>query len=181
MRRAPGLIGTAGAVALLLAGFVGAARSQGMPQPPPLSPEQRKHLEDLNKFWQDFEQWRKRRQDAGIAPSQHDYVLWLKENGAAEIQEKGRTNPQPTTTSKPPAAGAVPRSFLERLVFHPVTWVIAIGSVVLGLAAQVYFRLTATTDPMKLAQSDPWLKAQLARQNQSSTPGVAAQPQPPID
>jgi hypothetical protein len=170
-----------GALALLLTGFVGAARSQGMPQPPPLSPEQKKHLEDLNKYWQDFEQWRKRRQAAGIAPSQHDYVLWLKENGAAEIHEKGRGNSQPTITYKPLAAPAVPRSFLERLVFHPVTWVIAIGSVVLGIAAQLYFRLTATTDPMKLAQSDPWLKAQLARQNQDSAPGVQAEQKAPID
>jgi hypothetical protein len=67
------------------------------------------------------------------------------------------------------------------VLFHPVTWVIAVGFVLAGIAAQLYFRLSATTDPAKLAQSDPWFQAQLARQNPGSTSGVPPEPKEPID
>jgi hypothetical protein len=174
MTRSLGVVGTSGALALLLTAFAGAARSQGMPQAPPLTPEQEQYLEGQNKYWQEFEQWRREREAAGIARGEHDYVLWLKERAAAEALGKGRASPQ----AAPPAAKAAPQSLMEEIVFHPVTWAVAAGAVLLGVLGWLYPRLATTTDPTKLALSDPWVRAQLARQNPGSAPGGPAEPKP---
>jgi hypothetical protein len=149
-----GVIGITGAMALLLTAFVDVARSQIMPQAPPLSPEQKKWLEDQNRYLQKLAQSSKEQEKAGVTPYPGGSVYWVKK----EV-------PPPT--------------WQEQVIFHPVTWVIAGGSVLLGIVVQLYFRLSSTTDPAKLAQTDPWFQAQLAQQKSDSTPGVPAEPKGP--
>jgi hypothetical protein len=158
-------------MALLLAAFTAVARGQAAPQAPPLSPEQVKHLEDLNDYWKGFEQWRK---EAGNTDAQGGALLLLYERyrEAAKSREKERAHPQGRSAEKPPPARTDPEPFFHHILFHPLTCLIAVGTVLLGMAGRLYLRLSATTDPAKLARSDAWLQA-YARQNPGA-PGAPA-------
>src|SRR5262249_38977680 len=45
-----------------------------------------------------------------------------------------------------------------------LTTIIVVVSVVLTVIARIYLRMSTTTDPTKLAMSDPWIRAHLAQQ-----------------
>ena len=53
---------------------------------------------------------------------------------------------------------------IKSWVFFTVVAVVVVGAVVvLGVAVRFYLRMSSTTDPEKLAMSDPWIRAELAR------------------
>jgi hypothetical protein len=59
------------------------------------------------------------------------------------------------------------------------TWLAIVGLVVggilvLGMASGVFLHFRATKDPMKLAMSDPWVRAQMAQFDTDAAPGALA-------
>jgi hypothetical protein len=62
-----------------------------------------------------------------------------------------------------PQFGEYTRLF-KSWVFLTVVAVVVVGvAVVVGVGVRVYLRMSTTTDPEKLALSDPWVRAELAR------------------
>jgi hypothetical protein len=66
------------------------------------------------------------------------------------------------------------QSFTSALMWFGVAGLVVASLLVLAMASGVFVRLRATTDPMKLAMSDPWLRAQMAR-DVDSTPSALAE------
>jgi hypothetical protein len=53
---------------------------------------------------------------------------------------------------------------------------IVVGFILVGmLAVRIYLRSSATTDPMKLAMSDPWMRANLERWQAAQAGGAPAE------
>ena len=56
--------------------------------------------------------------------------------------------------------------------------VVGVVVAVVSVAARFYIHRTATTDPAKLAQNDPWVRAYLREKQGGSAGGTAARPEP---
>jgi len=63
-----------------------------------------------------------------------------------------------------PSTGRLVRAFKTWFVLAAVALVVVPVVIALKVAVGLYTRLSATTDPEKLARGDPWVRAHLARQ-----------------
>jgi hypothetical protein len=105
-------------------------------------------------------------------------MAWLRSGGAwvavalvllAAGPARGESPPAGEQASPaPPGADAEParpptwvKQFNRAVKLWPVIAAVAAGLVVLTLAARAFIRGRATTDPERLAASDPWVQAQL--------------------
>src|SRR5437899_2305515 len=88
-------------------------------------------------------------------------------------------------------AGVVAERQLERIengkkvvavAASPIIW-ISVAFILLSVGAWIYVKLSATTDPLELAETDPWIQARLAQSRanaQDADPlGARAQDEPP--
>ena len=71
---------------------------------------------------------------------------------------------------------------LSAFLASPILW-IAVAAALLLVGAWAYIKLSATTDPLELAETDPWIQARLAQSRanaQDADPlGARAQDEPP--
>jgi hypothetical protein len=63
-----------------------------------------------------------------------------------------------------PASGEILRYFKSWFILVVLAMVLVSAAVAVKVGVWVFRRMSATTDPEKLAMSDPWVRAQLARQ-----------------
>jgi len=80
----------------------------------------------------------------------------------AESLESQRRNGQAQLAAQAEAKEAEMDRWLTSWIRNPIVWCVVAASV-LSTAAWIYLRLSATTDPAKLAASDPWVRAHLSR------------------
>ncbi|HJZ54264.1 MAG TPA: hypothetical protein VKE74_04870 [Gemmataceae bacterium] len=106
----------------------------------------------------DFEKRRKENHERMLKDSDPDKFFERVRAGAEGEKEKERRAKEEES-----------RKQLRAWLRNPLFWCVVAG-IVLSVGSGVYIRLSATTDPQKLAASDPWIRAHLAQ----SRPGGSA-------
>jgi hypothetical protein len=116
---------------------------------------------------------------SGTARGQNDKYWDPNQRAAqqAENFEKQREYAQAQLAAERRAEEEQNRKEFQAWLQSPLVWC-AVAALVLSVMAWVYVRLSATTDPRKLAASDPWIRARLA-QGGGNEP--AAPPDAPVE